>query len=90
MGARVANRSSLRYVISVPCTLAVFFYTTNSETVQFEVAFQDASSKVMDAMGKSIFKTIAAVDVFATLMVSHARSTNQTWPFILFPDFALR
>lgn len=68
----------------------MYFYTSNSEQAQFESSFQDSSVKVMDSIGKAIYKSLGAVDAFATHVVSHARDTNQTWPFIIYPDFALR
>jgi hypothetical protein len=71
-------------------TEVVYFYTSNSEKAQFQSSFQLSSVKVMDSVGKSIYRTLGALDILTTHIVSHARATNQTWPFILYPDFSIR
>lgn len=70
--------------------LTVFFYTRNSELYQFENQFHDDANKVMEAIGSSIEDSLGAMDTFATSIVSSARATNQTWPFVTIPDFAIR
>jgi hypothetical protein len=69
---------------------AIYFITSSTEQAQFQNAFRDSSIKVMDSIGKAIYRSCGALDAFSTHLVSHARDTNQTWPFILYPDFALR
>jgi hypothetical protein len=69
---------------------AIYFITSLSEQEQFSTTFQESSIKVMDSIGKAIYRSCGALDAFSTHLVSHARDTNQTWPFILYPDFALR
>lgn len=75
-------------LLTIQCT-AVYFYTSNSEQEHFESAFQESTQKVLDSIGKAIERTLGAVDSYATTLVSHARATNQSWPFVTFPDFAV-
>lgn len=41
-------------------------------------------------VGKSLERTLAALDTFQTTLVSSAHASNQTWPFVTTPDYAVR
>jgi hypothetical protein len=70
--------------------LAVSFYTSNSETDQFEEHFQDSVDKVFDSYLRQIDRTLGIADSFALGLVSYATHTNQKWPFVTLPDFGKR
>lgn len=42
------------------------------------------------AMGRSLERTLGAVDAYSSSFVSNARSSNQSWPFVAIDDFAVR
>jgi hypothetical protein len=69
---------------------ATYIFIKNSENAQFEKIFESSASKVLEAVGKSLEKTLKSLDSFAVAIVSHAHNTNQTWPFVAVPDFAIR
>lgn len=69
---------------------AVFIYLSKAEQNQFEEEFLDQSHKVLEAIGSSLDKTFGLFDSVAVAFVSFARATNQKWPFVTMPDFALR
>jgi hypothetical protein len=69
---------------------AVYHYTSSSEEANFRARYADNSEKVLQSIGKSLDKTVGSFDGIAVAFVSYARSTNQSWPFVTLPDFALR
>jgi hypothetical protein len=44
----------------------------------------------MDSVDKALERSFGALDAFSTHLVAHAKETQQEWPFVLFPHFALR
>ena len=76
-------------LLAVGVALAVYYYTSGAEQVQFEDAFQGDASKVLEGLGSSLERTIGGLDLFAAMIVSVARATNQTWPFVTIPNFPL-
>jgi signal transduction histidine kinase/ActR/RegA family two-component response regulator len=70
--------------------LAVYFYTSNSETEEFEEHFQDRVDKVFDSYLRQIDRTLGIADSFVLGLVSYANHTNQKWPFVTLPDFGKR
>jgi hypothetical protein len=74
--------------VSVACV--VYFYTSDSEEEAFEKQFTSDSLKVFEAIGTSLDLTLGAADAFIVKVVSHARFSNSTWPFVTIPDFAVQ
>ena len=66
----------------------VYFYTENQEVYQFETQFHSDANKVLDAIGDGVETTFGALDIMATMMISHAKSSNDEWPFVTLPNFA--
>ena len=44
---------------------------------------------MLEAIGVGFEKTLKSLDSLAVAVVSHAITTNQTWPFVTVPDFAI-
>ena len=74
--------------ITVGC--GVFFYIRGSETSKFHENFTSDAIKIFEAIGSGIENSFAILDTMSTTLVSHARSTNQTWPFVILPYYANR
>ena len=68
----------------------IYFYISNVEETTFEKNFQSSAHKVLESIGESLERTLKAFDGFAISIVSHARATNQSWPFVTMPDFTIR
>jgi hypothetical protein len=68
----------------------VYFYLSTNEQEQFESQYHDDARKVLQGMGISLDQTLGSFDGLAVALVSHARETNQSWPFVTVPDFAVR
>jgi hypothetical protein len=74
--------------VGVACV--VYFQTSNTEKTQFEEEFSDDSAKVFEALGSNRDLSLRAVDAFiVVVIVSFARFSNSTWPFVTVPDFVL-
>ena len=75
---------------AIGAMLLVHFHTSNSEKSQVEEQCSEFSDKVLESIGMTLDTTFGAVDVLVMSIVSHARSTGQTWPNVTIPDFAYR
>lgn len=75
---------------TVGVALLVYFYITNSETRQMEEQFSEHANKVLEGIGSSLDSTFGSLDSLATGLVSYAKASNQTWPYVTVPDFAQR
>ncbi|KAG7365646.1 adenylate/guanylate cyclase [Nitzschia inconspicua] len=73
---------------AVGVAVTVFYYVSNAEQAAFEAAFLDNSRKVFETVGDSLDIKLAAVDLFVTSVVSYAKVSNKTWPFVTLPHFA--
>jgi hypothetical protein len=68
----------------------VYTYLKQSEVSAFHAQFKDDSEKILQTAGNAIDSVLGAFDSAAVTWVSYARATNQTWPFVTLPDFAVR
>jgi hypothetical protein len=80
----------LLIVFAVGVAVGAFFYVSGTEQDDFEYKFRSSSSKVLEAIGITLDQTLGSIDAFASGMVSIAKSTNQSWPFVTIPNFAVR
>jgi hypothetical protein len=69
---------------------SVYSYLSRGELRQFRRQHKSDSLKVLEAIGSSIDKTLGLLDDLAISFLSVARVTNQSWPFVTMPDFAVR
>jgi hypothetical protein len=69
--------------------LAEYFLTSQAEEDSFELHFQDHAKKILGNMGQNIQRTMEASDAFIASITSYAAHTNQTWPFVVIPDFSV-
>jgi hypothetical protein len=70
--------------------LAVHQYIYRSEQRQFVARFEDDAHKLLEAIGSVIDRTLGTFDSLAVTAVSSARASNETWPFVTLPNFAVR
>jgi hypothetical protein len=74
----------------VTITVGVYLFTAMEEEHDFEDSIADYTVKISASLGENIDLTLGAVDAFAVTLISFAAATNQTWPFVTIPDFAVR
>ncbi len=70
--------------------MSAYFLTSGAEQQYFEERFYDDAIKILGNMGNNLERTLEASDAFVVGMTSFAAHTNQTWPFVVIPDFAVR
>ena len=68
----------------------VYCYIMRSERKHFEDHFKESASIVLEGVGNSIARTLTPLDSLAVSLVSYARATNNSWPYVTYPDYALR
>jgi hypothetical protein len=71
----------------VAVVLLAYFFTAQEEHDNFEEYFYDDAHKILGNMGHNLQRTMEVSDAFITSMTSHAAHTNQTWPYVVIPDF---
>ena len=90
----VARLRLIVIIFLVVCTAGVAFgvhrYVSKAEEASFEENFEDDSDKVLEAIGSTLDQTLGSVDNYLAGLVSFARYTNSTWPFVTLPDYAVR
>jgi hypothetical protein len=72
---------------SILIGVTTYCFMRFSEQSKFNEYFQEDGDKVMQSIGASVENTFAAMDLFSTMMISHAISTNQSWPFVTIPHY---
>lgn len=70
--------------------LAVYFYTQQFETDGFETQANDSAVKILNRVGHTLDTTMAALDSYVVGVVSFARYTGMQWPFVTYPDHAVK
>ena len=71
-------------LICSTCLLAYFVhdYLRDTEREDFESEFDSSAQKILQSVGTSLDLTLGSVDALTVAMVSHAKATNQSWPFV--------
>jgi hypothetical protein len=70
--------------------IAIYYFVKSAEMTNFQNMFEADGNKVLDGVGESIKSNLGAMDAFASSMVSIAKQTNQTFPFVTIPKFAIK
>jgi hypothetical protein len=68
----------------------VYWYASSQEESQFQEQFEEDAKKVLSTLGSNLDRVLEAMDAFSVSLISFARATDQTWPFVVIPDFAVR
>lgn len=77
-------------IIMVGVSISVYLFELNMEYGEFKHQFHENSHKVLSTMGSNLVRTLQASDAFVVSIASLASATNQNWPFVVVPDFAVR
>eukprot|EP00977_Amphora_coffeiformis_P019489 scaffold7295_cov167-Amphora_coffeaeformis.AAC.11 len=77
-------------VSAVGLAVFVYRYTNSSELDQFEKQFEEDARKVLEHVGTELDFTLGASDAFLVEEITSAQQTNQSWPFVTNPSFAVR
>jgi hypothetical protein len=74
----------------VAVALAAYYLTSQAEIISFELQFHDDANKILGNIGQNLQRSMEASDAFITSITSYAAHTNQTWPFVVIPDYSVR
>jgi class 3 adenylate cyclase len=77
-------------VLTTSVALGAYFLSANQEFWDFEAQYQEDATKLLQTVGKNLVLTLSAADAFTVSITSLAATTNQSWPFVVVPDFAVR
>jgi hypothetical protein len=75
---------------TIGVALAVYYYMANSEKKTFAYRFKSDSFKILESIGSTFDRSLGAVDTFAVNLVSTAKQSHQTWPFVTLSDFPVK
>jgi hypothetical protein len=65
-----------------------FWYLYRAEKIKFQTAYNDYAYKIGQSMYSGVLNTFATLDLLSTVMVTHAGSANETWPYTTLPNYA--
>ena len=77
-------------VSTTAVAMGVHFYLKNAEENHFRDTFTTDADKVVNNIAEGFTRMMAATDALTVNIVSHARDTNQTFPFVVLPDFGVQ
>jgi hypothetical protein len=66
-----------------------FWSLRRSERNLFRATFNDDALKLSESLFSGVMNTFASLDLLSTVMVSHARTANDSWPFTTLPHFPI-
>lgn len=78
------------FLSMVAIALCAYFFTRSQEQQEFEDQYYEDANKILSTMGSNIERSLQSIDAFVVSITSLAKATNQTWPFVQVPDFAVR
>ena len=76
--------------VAVAVSFSVYFFSAEDEQSDFDQAFHDKASKLIDSFGSKAGSRLLALDTFAVDMVSYAHYSGSEWPGVTLPDFEVR
>jgi hypothetical protein len=76
-------------VSTIGVAFGVYLYISQTEVHQFEKSFHDDAQKVFESIGSSLEQMLGSIDILSATVVSTAHYTNQSWPFVTIPGFAI-
>jgi hypothetical protein len=78
------------FLSMIAVVLSAYFLTSQAEQDNFELQFYDDSNKILGNIGQNLERIMEASDAFVSSIASYAAHSNQTWPYVVVPDFAVQ
>lgn len=72
---------------AIGVSIAVFLYSRDNETENFEREFADNGQKIVDNFLLNAKRRVGAINNLATAITSHALASVDRWPYVTVPDF---
>lgn len=77
-------------ILTACVAVSAYFISAGQEQIEFVAQFQEDATKLLQTVGNNLLLTLSASDAFTVSITSSAHATNQEWPFVVVPDFAVR
>jgi hypothetical protein len=77
-------------VATLSMSMTIYYYVRNSESKNFHRAFDSDAKRLLNGVGESIKSNLAVLDAFASTLVSMAKQSNQTFPYVSLPTFGIK
>lgn len=71
-------------------SLTAFFMIRNGEQEEFEGTFRSHATKIIETFESEAAEKRTALVHHSRELTSHAKSSNETWPFVTLPDYEMR
>jgi len=78
------------FTITIAVAIGAYLSKHVSEGDEFKSQFSEDATKIVETMGRNLVLTLQASDAFTVSITSLAMATNQSWPYVVVPDFAVR
>jgi hypothetical protein len=75
------------FISAVAVAVSVYIIIRRQEMNKFDEAVISETEKIVNSVVDGMRHLIGSLDMFSTLVISHARNTNSKWPFVTVPDF---
>jgi hypothetical protein len=75
---------------TIAVATSVYLHLHWNEESKFREHFHDDADKILQAVGSTLDNILGSFDSLAVSSISLARATNQSWPFVTLPHFAVR
>jgi hypothetical protein len=82
----------LLFMVATAVGVSVLVYKHISQVEQdaLEEQFGECASNVFHEVGEGLNQALGALDAFVVNLVSFARYSNSSWPYVTLPDYAAR
>jgi hypothetical protein len=77
------------FISATILSITTFRYVQQSEYDTFAMNYQQDANKVIVGIGQQMEQTLTIFDSYTSLIVSMAQQTNQVWPYVTIPNFAV-
>jgi hypothetical protein len=80
----------LLFASMMAVALSAYFFSAQEEYNTFQDQYYEEAQKVLSTMGSNLERTLQASDAFVVSIASEAHDSNQQWPFVVVPNFAVK
>lgn len=68
----------------------IYWYGRSEEKKRFSAAYNAYAHRIVDSFHDAVARRLGAIDALANTITSHAIDTQQEFPLVTIPHFALR
>jgi hypothetical protein len=80
---------SFLFMSMMAVALTAYFLTAKQEDDEFHDQYYEDAHKILATIESNLKRTLQASDAYVTTLTSFAEATNQVWPYVVIPSFAV-